>query len=113
MKAENVHFHVLKLFPFPLTAEESGRSVLYETRLTFAETRDIGWDKVLGAHPFPRFPASGCREGALALNASGEGLLLSAHGWGWRPAGHGSGGKIKELVGGHAELFAVGRAVRG
>jgi len=88
----NVHFHMLKLLPLPLATEEGGRAILYEAGLAFAETRDVGWDKVLGAHAFPRFTASGCREGALALNASGEGLLLSAHRWGRRTSGHGGGG---------------------
>ena len=104
---------MLKLLPLPLATKEGGRTVLYEAGLAFAETRDVGRDKVLGAHPFPWFSASGCREGALALNASGEGLLLSAHGRGWRTAGHGGGGKIEKLVGGHAELVAVGEAVWG
>jgi len=80
MKAEDVHFHVLKLFTFPLTAKERGRTVLHETGLAFAETGDVGRNKVFGAHAFPWFAGSGCCEGALALNASGEGLLLSAQG---------------------------------
>ena len=113
MKAENVHFHVLKLFPFPLTAKKSGGTVLDQTRLAFAETGDIGRDKVFGAHPFPWFTGSGGREGALALNASGEGLLLSAHRRGWRATGYRGRGEIKELMGGHAEMFAVGGALWG
>jgi hypothetical protein len=79
MKTEDVHFHVLKLFSFPLTAEESGGTVLDETRLAFAETRDIGGNEIFGANPFPWFTATGCCEGSLALNASGEGLLLPDH----------------------------------
>lgn len=104
---------MFKLFPFSLTAEESGRTVLHETGLAFAEAGDVGRDKVLSAHAFPWFPASGCGEGSLALNASGEGLLFGAHGRRWRPAGQGGRREIKELVGGHAELFAVGRALWG
>jgi len=106
-------FHKLELLPLPLATEEGGGTVLYEARLTLAETGDVGWDKVLGAHAFPWFAASGCCEGALALNPSGEGLLLSAHGRGRRTAGHGGGGKIKKLVGGHAELLAIGGTVWG
>jgi hypothetical protein len=103
METENVHFHVLKLFPFPLTTQESGSTVLYETRLALAETRDVGRDKVFGAHPFPWFAGSGCCEGALALNAPGEGLLLGAHARGWRTAGYRGRGKIEELMGRHAK----------
>ena len=104
---------MLKFFPFPLAAKESSRTVLHETRLTFAETGDVGGDEVLGAHTFPRFSASGCCEGALALDAAGERLLLPAHARGRRTAGYGSRGEIEELMGGHTELFAVGGAVRG
>ena len=77
MKAEDVHFHVLKLFSFPLTAKESGGTVLHETRLTFAETGDIRGNEIFGANPFPWFAGTGCCEGSLALNSTGEGLLLS------------------------------------
>lgn len=111
MKAENVHFHVLELFSFPLTAKESGRTVLHETRLAFAETGDVWRDKIFGAHAFPRFTGSGCCERALALNASGEGLLLSAQGRRWRATGYRGHGKIEELMGRHAKMFAVGGAV--
>jgi len=111
MKAEDVHFHMLKLLPFPLATEESGCTVLHKTSLAFAETGDVGRDKVFGAHPLPRFPGSGCCEGALALNAPGEGLLLSAHGRGWRATGYGGRREIEELMGWHAKMFSVGRAV--
>ena len=104
---------MLKLLPLPLATKEGGRTVLYEAGLAFAETRDVGRDKVLGAHPFPWFSASGCREGALALNASGEGLLLSAHGRGWRTTGYRGHGEIEELMGRHAKMFAVGGAIWG
>lgn len=79
MKAEDVHFHMLKLFSFPLTAKEGGCTVLHETRLAFAETRDVGGDEIFGANPFPWFTATGCCEGSLALNASGEVLLFADH----------------------------------
>jgi len=111
MKAENVHFHVLELFSFPLTTEESGSTVLDETRLAFAETGDIRWDKVFGAHAFPWFAGSGCRERALTLNAPGEGLLLGTHGRGWRATGYRGHGEIEELMGRHAKMFAVGGAI--
>ena len=111
MNGEDVHFHMLKLFSFPLTAKESGRTVLHETRLAFAETRDIRGDEIFGANPFPWFTGTGCCEGSLALDTSGEGLLFHEEGGGRRTAGNGGHGEIKELMGGHAELFAVGRTV--
>ena len=111
MKAEDVHFHGLKLFSFPLAAKESGRTVLHKTGLALAETRDVGGNEVFGAHTFPWFSGSGCCEGALALNASGEVLLLSAHGRGRRATTDGGHGEIEELMSGHAEMFTVGGAV--
>jgi hypothetical protein len=111
METENVHFHVLELFPFPLTTQESGSTVLYETRLTLAKTGDVGRDKVFGAHPFPWFAGSSCCERALTLDTPGEGLLLGAHARGWRTAGYRGRGKIEELMGRHAKVFAVGGAI--
>ena len=96
-----------------MTTEEGGGTILDETRLAFAETGDVGGNEILGAHAFPRFSGSGCCEGTLALNASGERLLLSAHRWGWRTSGHGSRGEIEKLMGGHAELLPVGGTVWG
>ena len=102
---------MLKLFSFPLTAKESSRAILYETCLAFAETGDVGRDKVFGAHAFPWFAGSGCREGALTLNAPGEGLLLGTHRRGWRTTGYRGHGEIEELMGRHAKMFAVGGAI--
>lgn len=113
MKAEDVHFHALKLFSFPLAAKESSRSVLHETRLTLAQTRDIRRNKVFGANSFPRFADAGCCEGPLALNTSGEGLLFVEQSGGRRTAGYGGRGDIKKLMGGHAQLFPVGGAFWG
>jgi hypothetical protein len=111
MKAEDVHFHALKLFPFPLTAEESSRSVLDKTRLALAHTGDIWGNKVFCAYAFPRLTGAGRREGSLALNASGEGLLFADHRRRGGTTGNGGRGEIKELMGGHTKLFSVGGTV--
>ena len=113
MEAKNVHFHVFELFSFPLPTQESGSTVLDETRLTLAETGDVGRDKVFGAHALPWFAGSGCCEGALTLNAPGEGLLLGAHARGWGTTVHRGHGEIEELMGRHAKMFAVGGAIWG
>ena len=70
---------MLELFPFSLTAEESGGAILHETRLAFAKTRDIRRNKLFSADTLPWFAGAGCSEGSLALNAAGEGLLFHDH----------------------------------
>ena len=104
---------MLEFLPFPLATEESGRTVLDQTRLALAKTGDVGRDKVFGAHAFPGLAGSSCCEGTLALDTPGEGLLLSHYRGGRRATGYGGGGEIKELVGRHAKMFAVGGALWG
>lgn len=104
---------MLEFLTFPLATEESSCAVLHQTRLALAKTRDVGRDEVFGAHALPGLAGSSCCEGTLTLDAAREGLLLSHYRGGWRATGYGGGGKIKELVGRHAKMFAVGGALWG
>ena len=49
-----IHFHVLKFLSLALSAEEGGGAVLDEPGLAFAETSDIGRNKVLGGNTLGR-----------------------------------------------------------
>lgn len=116
-----IHLHILKLLPLALPAEEGGGAVLDETSLAFAETRDIGRNKVLGRDALGRTlfgRAGSSRGGPLGGNETrrvvhgkidpGSGL------WGlWLGSRRDRGRRVVEdLVSGNAHLLVRVRIVR-